>query len=130
MISKNLHQFILNELRDRAIATIIAEDINDETKSFTDDIILKKIFYNYRLERGVPRGLRLTFLGHSLLKTEFEYHLYEHEDHLTNEIFLGLDRNMSWPYYVTKNRVAFYSNVDAAWFQLNGRSLADYKDYI
>lgn len=128
----NLHSFIVGELRDQAVATIIALDdtLAESTESFTDDFILHKIFKNYRVSQGKPHGLRLSFIGNSVLKQEFEYHQYDHNDTVNNEIYISLDRNMVWPYYVAKNFVIFYSDVDAAWFKLNGESLRDYKEYI
>lgn len=88
------------------------------------------MFKNFRLTRGRPVGLKLTPAGKSLLDKFFIKYEYPINDMLSPRILLSLDRNMTWPYYVTNQKIVFYSQSDAAWFKLSGGGLDSFVSCI
>ena len=55
--------------------------------------------------------------------TGYEYTLTEPNSLKT---LLALDRQMTWPYYLTSQRVIFFSQSDAALFRLSGGEMSSY----
>lgn len=88
------------------------------------------LFQNYRHSHGKHTGLRLSDFGNRIMKSEFTCHTYTHSDKLTLETLVSLDQSMEWPYHVNFAEVTFYSDVDAAWFLMNGSQLKSYSEYI
>tara|TARA_B110000305_G_C19164920_1_gene504373 strand:+ start:189 stop:572 length:384 start_codon:yes stop_codon:yes gene_type:complete len=81
------------------------------------------LFKNFRVVNQKPVGLRLTAIGHKLLARHFtatEFHL---EEPIIGLLLVNLDKAMKRPYYLSKKKVAFYDEHDAAWFKLGGNNL-------
>ena len=89
-----------------------------------------KIFNNFRIDNGVPKGIRLTYLGNELLKRQFTAYDYSHSVEPTPKMYLVLDQQMKWPYYFTKKKMVFYDQEDSAWFKLNGSDILAFIDVI
>jgi len=71
-------------------------------------------WFNLR-EQG---GLRLTNTGYIALKKslKLETYLYELNQpraHQNKKLILGLDRKLQWPYYLSKQRLEFFSSKEA-----------------
>lgn len=95
------------------------------------EFLLKQLFKNFRRHmNGNQKGLRLSYLGNKVMAKHFENYAYIHEDIVTNRIVLKLDRQMKWPYYISRTLAVFYSQDDAAWFKLNEGKLKEFVDYI
>jgi len=89
-----------------------------------------KIFNNFRIDNGVPKGIRLTYLGNELLKRQFTAYDYSHDIIPTPKMYLTLDKQMKWPYYFTKKKMVFYDAEDSAWFKINGGDISSFIDVI
>lgn len=89
-----------------------------------------KVFNNFRIDNGVPKGIRLTHLGNELLKRQFKFYEYSHDIIPTPKMYLTLDRQMKWPYYFTKKKMVFYDAEDSAWFKINGSDISAFIDVI
>ena len=89
-----------------------------------------KIFNNFRIDNGAPKGIRLTQLGNELLKRQFTAYDYNHSVIPTPKMYLVLDQQMKWPYYFTKKKMVFYDQEDSAWFKLNGSDISAFIDVI
>ena len=89
-----------------------------------------KIFNNFRIDHGVPKGIRLTYLGNELLKRQFTFYDFSHDIIPTPKMYLTLDRQMKWPYYFTKKKMVFYDAEDSAWFKINGGDISAFIDVI
>lgn len=130
MTHEPLHSMILETVQTDIENYFLKEGIALPTKN-QKEFLLKKIFKNFRrFKNGKQSGLRLSYIGNSLLAKHYEHHAYMHEDILTNHIILRLDQNMKWPYYISRTIAVFYSQDDAAWFKLNEGKLKDFVDYI
>jgi len=81
------------------------------------DMRPRDIFYNYR-----KKGLRLTYLGYDLLKQEFDCYRYplESDTIIKPKHLIALDRNMQWPYYLSKKQIVLFSEEDSVVFKLVG----------
>lgn len=115
----------------------IEKDVLDSLKShqersYSKDEIYRVIFANYRIVSGCPEGLRLTNFGNKILSKHFQFYKYPIQDEINNFVFITLDKNMRWPYYLgtRSNHIVFYSEEDAAWFRLNGNSIKRYVESI
>ena len=89
-----------------------------------------KVFNNFRIDHGVPKGIRLTYLGNELLKRQFTAYEYDHNVNPTPKMYLILDQQMKWPYYFTKKKMVFYDQEDSAWFKINGSDISAFIDVI
>lgn len=79
------------------------------------DIRPRDLFYNTR-----KKGLRLTPAGFNLLKIDFDYYSFpiDKEVKVTANHILELDKNMSWPYYITQKQICLFSEEDSVIFKL------------
>lgn len=87
----------------------------------------RDVFFNHRKE-----GLRLTNGGFAMLKDQdFEYTRFRIEDdfQVNTKVILKLDRNMIWPYYITKKTLYLFGDEDAATLKLVG-SVASWVDCL
>ena len=50
-----------------------------------------KVFNNFRIDNGVPKGIRLTYLGNELLRRQFTAYEYNHHVNPTPKMYLVLD---------------------------------------
>lgn len=119
MTCNDIHSFILNTVKKD-----IKLDVTDEK------LLLRYIFKNYRYSTYQHKGIRLSFEGNRLLQKHFESFSYPLSERVAHTATIALDRNMLWPYYIGKQYVTFYSADDASWFQLNGKDLNSFSDYI
>lgn len=71
-------------------------------------------WFNLR-EQG---GLRLTNTGYSTLKKSLKlesylFELNQPQAHQNKKLILGLDRKLQWPYYLSKQKLEFFSGKEA-----------------
>jgi hypothetical protein len=76
-------------------------------------------WFNLR-EQG---GLRLTNTGYSTLKKSLKLETYRFDlnqprAHQNKKLILGLDRKLEWPYYLSKQKLEFFSSKEAMMAQL------------
>jgi len=122
-----------NEPLQYQIISWLDERLTKSIRGYTECNLQDKcfrIFANYRLEQEKPYGVKLTTFGNSVFARHFQKYEYENECLLNGKVLLKLDEAMTWPYYVNKKKVVFYSQEDSAWFRLNGSKLEDYIDII
>jgi hypothetical protein len=121
-----------NITENSAIQFQIAAYIKDKSRkyknNFNDDEVLDicyAIFKNFRVTNipNKPIGLRLTSVGNSLMRRWFAHHEFELDEPLTGKVLIKLDKAMTRPYYLTKKKVVFYDDNDAALFKLGGEGL-------
>lgn len=109
------------------IAAYIKERSAKYKNNFNDEEILDicyAIFKNFRCKQGQsPVGLRLTSVGNTLMGRWFAHHEFILEEPLVGEILIKLDKAMMRPYFLSKKKVVFYDDNDAAWFKLGGHNL-------
>lgn len=79
---------------------------------------------------GHTHGLRLSATGHKVLSAIFTCWEYNYNKLSSNKTLIDLDNHMTWPYYLGRNVLAFYSEVDAAMFRLNGGDLTTITEII
>jgi hypothetical protein len=127
-LSNTLHEKILNCLSNDLSNFLI--DTVGHAQAWTQSDQLAFLFSNYRSINAQPWGLRLTAIGNKLLSRHYKCYRYEHNDTVNHKVLVGLDKNMKWPYYLTRTNVVFYSEEDAAWFRLNDNSLVQYVSCI
>lgn len=89
-----------------------------------------RVFSNFRMVNGEPKGIRLTTWGKSRLAKSFDTYKFENQSELTGKILVKLDEAMTWPYYVNKKSIVLFNQTEAAWFKLNGESLDQYINLI
>tara|TARA_R110001592_G_scaffold215888_1_gene469318 strand:+ start:313 stop:744 length:432 start_codon:yes stop_codon:yes gene_type:complete len=99
-------------------------------QDFNREQLAYKVFNNFRLDNGVPKGIRLSYLGNELLKRQFTAYDYSISINPTPKMYLTLDNHMRWPYYFTKKKMVFYDAEDSAWFKLNGSDISAFIDVI
>lgn len=116
--ASQIHQSVLEHTRDLFVAEIPESER------------LKIIFRNYRTRGSHSQGLRLSNVGHKILSRVFDSWAYNHKTAITNKVILSLDSTMTWPYYIDKTTVVFYSTTDAAMFKLNGEELGGITEII
>lgn len=129
MTHELLHTKILNTVYTDLESILLKEGVTIPSHQ-SKDFLLKKIFKNFRKYKKQQTGLRLSYLGNRILSKHYENYSYLHEDILTNKILLRLDKQMLWPYYISRTVAIFYSQDDAAWFKLNEQKLSNFVDYI
>jgi hypothetical protein len=56
----------------------------------------------------------------------FDCFSFDHSNILNGAVLIKLDSAMEWPYYVSKSKVVFFNETDAAWYRLNGENLQEY----
>lgn len=111
-IQYQIAEYIMNSLRDS----------NRLADASTIDMCYA-VFQNFRLSNSVPKGLRLTTFGNRYMSKHFTSFEYPLAEELVGITLVNLDRAMTRPYYLTKKKVTFYDENDAAWFRLGGSNL-------
>jgi hypothetical protein len=126
----SFHSQLLTKIERDVLDSLLSD--SPDRKTFSGDEILRTVFVNYRLDNGVPKGLRLTNFGNKILAKHYQHYKYSIEDEINNLVFVSLDKSMKWPYYLgtRNNHVVFYSEEDAAWFRLNGNKITSYVESI
>lgn len=125
---ESLHEHILAEVKEKLLTRLSYGSI--EELRFTDKQLLNYLFKNYRYDRSGHKGIRLTYEGHTICSGVFKSYSYELAAPTSNQAKIALDKNMLWPYYIGKQCISFYSEEDAAWFQLNGSDINSFTDFI
>lgn len=130
MAEVSFHEKLLDKIKSDVLDLLRSS--SKSPKSYSTDEIFRTVFTNYRVVSGQPAGLRLTSVGNKILSKHFNSYKYTIHDEISNFVFITLDKNMNWPYYLgTKsNHIVFYSEDDAAWFRLNGNSIKRYVESI
>lgn len=86
---------------------------------YGDDLVShpRTVFYNYQ-----KKGLRLTTLGYRLMRHDFISYEYAIDAgvRVTAGNIIQLDRGMSWPYYITQDKLVLFSEDDSVIFKLVG----------
>lgn len=129
MKNKSLHEFILTAIKEDLLSYLQSQKRHHDYK-WKDSELLGLIFKNYRISRTGPKGLRLSYIGDRMCVKHFANYTYKLASEIQNSAMIGLDKNMIWPYYVGKEHINFYSQDDAAWFQLNGSDINSFTDFI
>jgi hypothetical protein len=83
------------------------------------------VFDNFRLNHGEPVGLKLSVFGNRIMSKCFDHYGFSSESqiHLTGEMLVKLDQQMTWPYYLSSKKIVLYNEIDAACFKLGGCDL-------
>ncbi len=128
--NKTLHGTILRQVEQEVLKHFTHQ--NPISNKLTDYEILQTLFVNFRIVESNPYGLRLTSFGNKTLSKFYDHYEYKITDEINHKTFVLLDKSMKWPYYIgtRSNRVAFYSEEDAAWFRLNGNKILSYVESI
>lgn len=121
-----LQQYLLTQLKEDYLKKF--SDGADSHVSDTD--VLNALFINYRKTSTASRGLRLSYLGTVLMKRHYDEYRYELSQIPSNKVYVMLDKNMEWPYYIGKKYVSFFNKDDAAWFRLNNSDLNSYIEQL
>lgn len=116
-VHHGIHEVILRESDHR-----FSPEINADQR-------LRILFKNFRRTGSQTHGLRLSATGHKVLSRIFTCWEYKHNK-LSNKTLIDLDTHMTWPYYLGRDVVAFYSELDAAMFRLNGGELSTITEII
>lgn len=126
MSDSRIYSVILAAVKDQLLAELLER--TGEQKEYTDVELLRCIFKNFRINNNRYYGLRLSYLGSQLLQSHYKSYKFkqEKEQRPPNKVLVVLDKNMIWPYYVSKSVTIFFSEHDATWFQLNGANLNEY----
>jgi hypothetical protein len=117
MNHRDMHEVILSNLEP------VFQEHQAELGVLSVESKLRLLFENYRSTPAQSQGLRLTYRGNDFLTRIFTHWRYHHETYITNGVLLELDKTMTWPYYVSRTIMVFYSEVDAAMFRLSGHKL-------
>jgi hypothetical protein len=130
MAKVSFHEQLLAKIESDVVESL--QTNTEPSTSYSKDEIFRTVFANYRLVSGSPTGLRLTSFGNKILSKHFTFYKYSIQDEINNFVFITLDKNMRWPYYLgtRNNHIVFYSEEDAAWFRLNGNSIKRYVESI
>lgn len=128
MQGKTFHFYLLEVLKPQILVSI--KSYTDNPDRLSSKELLQMLFVNYRSSNGIHTGLRLSYFGNSIMRSEFEEYKFEFKGKVNHKTYILLDKNMKWPYYIGKKYVSFYSENDAAWFKLNDQDLGKYVEYI
>jgi hypothetical protein len=109
---------------------ILSETQNSFDQGIVSDARLRIIFKNFRKVGQGSYGLRLSPTGHKVLKKVFTHWEFSHNKLSNNKTLIDLDTSMTWPYYISRDTVVFYNELDAAMFKLNGGELSSITDII
>lgn len=92
----------------------------DTLKKYPTKDVCFMLFKNFQISQTTATGLRLTKLGNSLLKTEYDHYKFPTEEGLHKNLLLTLHSNMKWPYFLEKKELIVYSEDDALWLKMFG----------
>lgn len=81
------------------------------------DVSLFGLVQNYR-HGNSPSGKRLTKFGFKLLSKVYDNHIVPLSNMITFNLLIELEKNTDFPYFVNGDTVTFFSQEEAAWFQL------------
>ena len=76
------------------------------------------LFKNLQISDNTFSGLRLTKLGNTLLKSEYDNYKFPVAEGIHKKLLLRLHEKMRWPYFLEKKTLILYSEDDAMWLKL------------
>ena len=76
------------------------------------------LFKNLQISDNTFSGLRLTKLGNTLLKSEYDNYKFPVAEGIHKKLLLRLHEKMRWPYLLEKKTLILYSEDDAMWLKL------------
>ena len=117
-----MHEYIKDTLWTNYISKF--GDLN----ATTDSQFYSSIFQNYRRTKSKHMGLRLSFIGETLMRNYFTHYKYKLEEQPSNQSLISLDKNMQWPYYIGQKYITFFNEVDASWYRLTGNNLKQFTE--
>lgn len=117
-----MHEYIKDTLWTKYISKF--GDLNATTESQ----FYSTIFQNYRRTKNKHLGLRLSFIGETLMRGYFTYYKYQLNEQPSNQSLISLDKNMQWPYYIGQKYITFFNEVDASWYRLTGNNLKQFTE--
>lgn len=81
------------------------------------DLHPRDIFFNHS-----KRGLRLTKFGFNLLRKHFDTYEFAiaQDTIITTSQMAAIGKKMEWPFYITKNKIVFFTEEDAAIIKIVG----------
>lgn len=123
----SLHDYILHTIRPSCIRAICGK-LDTTDVELTDHQIFNCIFSNYRKTSTRHIGLRLTYLGCTLMKRHFAEYKYAITTAPSNQSLIMLDKKMEWPYYIGKTSISFFNEIDASWFKLTGSDIIKFSE--
>ena len=82
------------------------------------------LFKNFQYSETTCTGLRLTKLGFTLLKEQFDMYRFPiAKEGMHNNLLLKLHEHMKWPYFLDRKNLILFSEEDAMWLKLVGNDV-------
>lgn len=103
------------------IIKLLADDLGNLSHKFPQaNYPYYFVFKNYRkINNGTVVGIRLTREGCELLSRHYEKFTCLHNlPYVPGKLLVELERNLTWPYYLTDSTITFFNPADSAWFAL------------
>lgn len=119
--------YILDTVREDVKQLLVERSFGSDCQ---DTVMMHLLFKNFRCKNNHPTGLRLSYIGESILKKYFESYTYEHQVLLNNKLLYLLDKKMTWPYYVSNSKIVFFGESDASWYKLSNNNLNSFLEYL
>ena len=76
------------------------------------------LFKNLQISDNTCTGLRLTKLGNTLLKEQYDTYKFPVSEGIHNRLLLRLHDKMQWPYFLDRKNLWLFSEDDAMWLKL------------
>lgn len=103
------------------------EKLNDYTDSELVSMVFKNSLSRYNQYAVKQVGWRLSDYGNVLMMPVYDHYDFGiQEQNVTNNLILKMNRITTWPYYLGRKQLVFYSKDDAMWFKLYGYDLEKY----
>ena len=112
---------------NNSLQTRITEKLREEHETLqqyplTD--VCYMLFKNFQYSETTCSGLRLTKLGFTLLKEQYDMYRFPiPKTGLHNKLLLRLHEHMKWPYYLDRKNLLLFSEEDAMWLKLVGNDV-------
>jgi len=96
------------------------QKLYDTLEKYTIAEVCYMIFKNFTYSQGKVSGLRLTKLGYSLLKPNYDSHDFKVDEGIHKKLLLVLHKQMKWPYYLDNKKLVLFNDDDAMWLKMTG----------
>ena len=112
---------------NNSLQTRITEKLREEHETLqqyplTD--VCYMLFKNFQYSETTCTGLRLTKLGFTLLKEQYDMYRFPiNKEGMHNNLLLRLHEHMKWPYYLDRKNLILFSEEDAMWLKLVGNDV-------
>lgn len=117
MLHRIIHAAIISHLRTHLTNSALA----DQIVTWSDDLMLRRIFLNYRGERG----LRLTQFGQQLMQCCFQcFEFKNSKGEVPSSHLLFLDSHAKMPYFYNDKLLVIYDPRFAVFLRLVNGELA------